>query len=286
MNNKNIRQQTGTKDQRINELERELHKAEEDRIVAIEQSKTLQQQLTIIQNGLGKLLDSSQTGAMFLDPQLHILSVTPGIQKYFNILPGDIGRPISDLVHNLLYDTLEHDVKQVIATSVLIEIVIASKDEHWFNMRILPHSTGSGVINGVMITMAEITNLKKIEFELRDSGDKLLAAIRKSPIVVWNQDIELRYTWVHNPHPSFKSEQTIGKKDEDLLPPEEAEKLTTIKQTVLDTGIGMRKKVRTTIKGEPYYYDLTVEPLFDSKSSIVGISCTSMEISKTAYKQK
>ena len=286
MDHKASKQQTGTKDQRISELERELRKTEEERIVAIEQSETLRQMLAEIHDELGSLLTSSEIGAMFLDPQMHIKSATPGIQKHFNIIPDDIGRPISDLVSNLLYDTLEHDVKQVIATSVLKEIVIASKNERWFNMRILPHSTANGVINGVMITMTDVTNLKKTEDQFRDFGDKLLTAIEKSSIVVWNQDMELRYTWIHNPHSAFKPEEIIGKKDENLLSSEDADNLTIIKHKVLDTGVGTREKVRTTIKGKPYYYDLTVEPLLDSKSNIVGISCASMEISKKAYEQE
>ncbi len=97
--------------------------------------------------------------------------------------------------------------------------------------------------------------------------------------------MELRYTWIHNPHPEFKPEETIGKKDEELLPLEDAANLTRIKLNVLETGVGMREKVRTTIKENSYYCDLTVEPLLDSNSNIVGISCTSMEISKNAYEQ-
>ena len=96
----------------------------------------------------------------------------------------------------------------------------------------------------------------------------------------------MRYTWIHNPHSAYRPEETIGKKDEDLVLAEDAEKLTIIKNKVLETGVGLREKVRTTLKGKPYYYDLTVKPLIDSKSNIIGISCTSLEISKKAYELK
>ena len=287
MTDKGSEQQPGTKErQRIAELERELCKAREDRILATEQAETLQRILTATHEELGSLLTSSETGAMFLDQQLHIKSATPGIQQHFNILPCDIGRPITDMVSNLLYDTLEHDVKQVIATLALKEIVISSKDEKWFNMRIIPHSTASGVIDGVMVTLTNITKLKNTHDRLRDSGDKLLAAINQLPIVVWNQDMDLRYTWIHNPHPAFNAADTIAKQDEDLLPPEDAANLVRIKRKVLDTGVGVREKVRTTIEGQHYYYDLTVEPLLESHSRIIGISCASMQISKNTYDQK
>ena len=274
------------KDQRIAELEKELRKTEEERIVAIELSKTFQHMLIEINDELGSLLASAETGAMFLNTKLCIKSATLGMQKHFNIIPGDMGRPVTQLVSNLQYDALEQDVKQVMATSVLKEIVIQSKDDQWFSMRILPHSKANDVIDGVMITLTDITNLKKIEDKLRESGTKLLDAIKKSPVVVWNQDIDLRYTWIHNPHPGFKQEEIIGKTDEELLPSRDAANLAKIKLTVLTTGVGVREKVKTTIEGKPYYYDLTVEPLLDSNSNIIGISCTSMEISKTLYEQQ
>ncbi|MBT6005614.1 MAG: hypothetical protein HOG79_07840, partial [Prolixibacteraceae bacterium] len=139
MEDKVSKQQPGTKDQRIADLEMELSKTKEKQIIAIEQSETLRKLLAEMHNELGSLLWNSESGAIFLDLQMKIKSVTPGIMKHFNIISADGGRPITDLVSNLLYDTLENDVKEVIATSVLKEIVIASKDQRWFNMRILPH---------------------------------------------------------------------------------------------------------------------------------------------------
>ncbi len=285
MNDKDSKKQTGiNKDQQIVKLEQKLREAEEERLVSNEQSKSLQQMLAELNDELGSLLADSETCAMFLDTQLRIKSATSGIQKHFNIIRGDVGRPITDLVSNLIYDTLVHDVKQVISTSVLKEIVIQSKDGRWFNVRIMPHLKESDV-TGVMFTMTDITNLKETEDQLRDSGEKVLAAIQKSPVVVWNQDTDLRYTWIHSPHAEFKPEETIGKKDEELLPSDDAANLTRIKRRVLDTGVGTRENVRTTIKGKAYYYDLVVEPLFDSNYNIIGISCASMEISKKAFEQ-
>ncbi len=286
MNDKDRMNQTDTnKDQQIAKLEQKLRKAEDERIVAIEQSNFFRQMLADFNNQLGSLLTASETGAMFLDTQLLIKAATPGIQKHFNIIPGDFGRPITDLVSNLIYDTLSHDVRQVISTSVLKETVIQSKDGRWFNVRIMPHLGVSGVTDGVMFTITDITNLKMTEELLRDSGEKVLAAIRKSPVVVWNQDMDLRYTWIHNPHAGFTPEEIIGKKDEELLPSDEADNLTRTKRSVLSTGVGKREKVRTTIKGKPFYYDLAIEPLFDINSNIIGVSCASMEISKKVFEQ-
>ena len=138
----------------------------------------------------------------------------------------------------------------------------------------------SDVVCSIMIAVADITKLKQMENNLVANADRLMGVINNSPIVVWNQDRELRYIWIYNPHPGFVAKEVLGKKDEELLPARDAAKLTNIKQQVLDTGVGMRENVRTTIQGKPYEYDLVVEPMLDSNSNIIGISCASMEITK------
>ncbi len=54
--------------------------------------------------------------------------------------------------------------------------------------------------------------------------------------------------------------------------------------TVTGLVLGMRENVRTTIKGEPFYYDLVIEPMYDSNSNVIGISCASIEINEQTYK--
>ena len=191
------------------------------------------------------------------------------MQKLFNITPADVGRPITDLVSNLLYETLDQDVKQVINSLVPSENVVQSKDGRWFNMRILPLLKAGDVVSSVMFTFADITKLKKIEDRFLTDTSRVMSVIENSPIVVWNQDMELRYTWIHNPNLGFVSQEVIGKKDEDLLLAKDALNLANIKRQVLDTGVGMRENVRTTIKGEPFYYDLVIEPMYDIRCQLL-----------------
>jgi len=118
---------------------------------------------------------------------------------------------------------------------------------------------------------------------LRESEERMWVALRDSPFVIFNQDKELRYTWIYNPHPGFTIEQVLGKTDADLLPVEDAATLTAIKRHVLESGIGTRKEVRTTIGGRAFFYDLNVGPLHDAVGNIVGIACSSMDITERKW---
>ena len=273
-------------DQRLTELKSRFHFSEKKLVASIERSKTLQETLLSFEDEMSSLLTSSGIGAMCLDKQLYIKSATPYMQKLFNITPADVGRPITDLRSNLIYETLDQDVNQVIDLQVPLENVVQSKGGRWFNVRILPLLKAGDVVDSIMFTVADISKLKQIENRFLTDTNRVMSVINNSPIVVWNQDMELRYTWIHNPNPGFVSQEVIGKKDEDLLPAMEALNLTNIKRQVLDTGVGMRQNVRTSIKGEPFYYDLVIEPMYDSNSKVIGISCASMEISEQIYKLK
>jgi PAS domain S-box-containing protein len=115
---------------------------------------------------------------------------------------------------------------------------------------------------------------------LRQSEERFRVALKNSPIFVYNQDRDLRYTWVYNPPSGLTVENILGKQDLDIIPVEDAQRLITIKRGVLTTGIGTREEVSITIKDTSRYYDLTVEPLRNQTQEIIGVTCASIDISE------
>ncbi|MEH2112318.1 hybrid sensor histidine kinase/response regulator [Nostoc sp.] len=115
---------------------------------------------------------------------------------------------------------------------------------------------------------------------LRQSEERFRVALKNSPIFVYNQDRDLRYTWVYNPPSGLTVEKILGKQDLDIIPVEDAQHLITIKRRVLTTGIGTREEVSITIQDTTRYYDLTVEPLRNETQEIVGVTCASIDISE------
>ncbi len=118
------------------------------------------------------------------------------------------------------------------------------------------------------------------ERALRESEERFRVALKNSSILVFNQDRELRYTWIYNPHPNFCNGTVLGKTDADLFQPDEAFNLTQIKRQVLETGIGVREEVQVILNGEQLFYDLTVEPLCDPAGVVVGITCSGINITE------
>jgi PAS domain S-box-containing protein len=122
---------------------------------------------------------------------------------------------------------------------------------------------------------------KRTEEELREQEERLRVALKNSPISVFNQDRELRYTWKYSPAFETTVDAVLGKQDIDLLPSDDAEVLTRIKRQVLDTEVGMRQEVKIkNEQGQDCYYDLTVEPLRDAKNEVIGVTCAAIDISE------
>ncbi len=127
---------------------------------------------------------------------------------------------------------------------------------------------------------SKLIELEQTQKELRESEDRFRTAIRNSPITVFQQDKDLRVTWVYNPFPDLDPEDFLGKTDFELASHQEREasRLTKIKRQVLKSGEGVRQETQAAIHGEVRYFDLTIEPLRDLDGNITGVTCVSIDI--------
>ena len=131
----------------------------------IQLQETLERQRTT-SNDLQNVLYSTDVATIFLDARLKIRFFTPATKSLFNVIPGDVGRPLADL-HSLAADSaLLPDAQAVLRTCLPIEREIETQQGSWYVRRILPYRTQDGAVEGVVITFAEITERRHIVNEL------------------------------------------------------------------------------------------------------------------------
>lgn len=95
---------------------------------------------------------------LFIDAELILRKFTPPAMKQFNLSPGDIGKPIHDIINNLRYPSIIDNINHVITTNKILEKEIQTTDLRWFQMNILPYvKQADNKTNGVIITFVEIT---------------------------------------------------------------------------------------------------------------------------------
>jgi len=113
-------------------------------------------ELSLASTDMKNLLDSTGIATLFLDRNLNVRRFTAQAAKLINLLPTDVGRPISDLTSELDYPKLIEDARGVLRTLAASEKAVASKNDGSFTVRILPYRTLDERIDGVVITISEI----------------------------------------------------------------------------------------------------------------------------------
>lgn len=109
---------------------------------------------------LQNLFESTQIPTVFLNRDLVIRSFTPAVKELFNILPGDRGRPLTDLRSRLALPGFIEDIQSVFDTgNVLEREVFHEQAATHFILRIAPYRGLDQQIEGVVITFVDVTRL-------------------------------------------------------------------------------------------------------------------------------
>ena len=123
--------------------------------------------LTWARNDMTNLLNSTEIATIFLDNQMKLRRYTTYATHLFKFIPADVGRSLSDIVTDLDYPQLQADAMTVLSSLVFREQQARTRDGRWCRVRIMPYRTQENVIDGVVITFIDITEIKQLEAELR-----------------------------------------------------------------------------------------------------------------------
>lgn len=128
------------------------------------------EELAEANSDLRNLFESTEIATIFLDRYLIIRSFTPAIASLYNLIPSDAGRPLTDIVSRLDYDSMGDDVNRVLGTLQPLEKQIARFDRaaHYI-MRILPYREPDSTVSGALVTFVDVTSIVQAEAALREA---------------------------------------------------------------------------------------------------------------------
>ena len=152
--------------------------------------------LTDTSNDLINLLTSVNIPVLMLNNELQIRQVTPLTQKLLSVRPGDIGRPIQEIRLNFSVDNLEELLRDVLATLSTREVEVQDREGRWHLLKIRPYRTVDNKIEGVVLVMLDIDQLRRSQFDLngaRDFARSVIEAVQ-IPILVLEQNLTVRFT--------------------------------------------------------------------------------------------
>jgi two-component system CheB/CheR fusion protein len=206
--------------QSVNE---ELQSTNEELETSKEEMQSLNEELATVNAELQvKMTDLAQTNAdmnnllagtniatIFVDRHLRILRHTPNASAIINLVSSDKGRPLSHFAPNLVgYDLLVKDVQAVLDTLIPKKLEVQNAAGAWYMMCIHPYRTLDNVIEGAVLTFADITEmvktrealreahgLSRLAVVLRDSGDAITVQDLSGRTLAWNPGAVRLYGW-------------------------------------------------------------------------------------------
>jgi signal transduction histidine kinase len=127
---------------------------------------------------------------------------------------------------------------------------------------------------------------KEAEEELQVTGEQLRTILDGTNITVMAVDRDLRYTWIQNPQSGFRAEDVVGKRDDEIFPPDVAKPFIEIKQEVLAKGISVRRELKLAWKGIFERYDTRAKPLRNHEGDVIGVMIVTINISERVHDEE
>jgi two-component system CheB/CheR fusion protein len=139
----------------------EAQSANEELATVNEELRHRNAELARVNNDLINVLSGVNIPIVLVGRDLRIRRFTPQTEQLFNLIPTDVGRPISDIQSNLNVADLAQLITAVIDTLTPYEGTIQAKGGHWYSLRVRPYVTMEGKIDGASIVLVDIDSLKK-----------------------------------------------------------------------------------------------------------------------------
>jgi two-component system CheB/CheR fusion protein len=168
----------------------ELQSVNEELTTVNHELKSSVEDLSKANTDLNNLMASTDIGTIFLDRQLRIQRFTPSAQKIFNLLPADLGRPLSDITSKLAYPEFIHEAQGVLETLATSEREVRMGDASWYMARISPYRTQEDRIAGVVATFVDISERLRAEEQVREAGVRYRTLFELVPVAVYTTDAE------------------------------------------------------------------------------------------------
>ncbi len=171
----------------------ELQSMNEESVTVNQELQARVDELAKVNDDLVNLLDSTEIATVFLDAELCVRRFTPRLTEIIPLTAADTGRPIRHFATELCDVDLAELGAEVLKDLVVRRLDVAGRSGRFFALRIRPYRTVDNVIDGVVLTFDDISELMKLEslsrlaVVVRDSSDAITLVDSAGRFLAWNQ---------------------------------------------------------------------------------------------------
>jgi two-component system CheB/CheR fusion protein len=140
------------------------------------------------------LLSSMNTPIVMTGNDLRIRRFTPTAERVFRLIATDIGRPIADLKPHINVPNLEQILQQVIDTLQPHEQDVHDQEGRNYLMRVRPYRTFDNRIDGSVLQLLDVSELRRSLEEIRAARDFAEAIVNtvRAPLVVLDENLTIQ----------------------------------------------------------------------------------------------
>jgi len=158
------------------------------------------QELENLADDQNNLLAGTEVATIFLDMEHRIKWFSPASKELLNLVPSDIGRPLTHFAPKFDDPNLLQDVETVLEKLTLNEAEISSAAGRWYLRRLIPYRTRDNRIAGAVLTFTDITEHKQVADAVNEArlyAESIVQTIRQPLLIL---DPKLR---VQSANPAF-----------------------------------------------------------------------------------
>ena len=175
----------------------ELQSSNEELITLNEELQHRNDELDVLTHDLNNLLVGVDIPVLVLDAGLRVRRFTPMAGSVLNLIPGDVGRPFSNIASNLDVADWEELFSEVTSQGRFIEREVRDRNGRRYSLRVRPYKTSDNRIEGVLVVMLDTDLIYRVRDEAQKSGDyarAIVETIHEALVVV---DSEWRVSTVN-----------------------------------------------------------------------------------------
>ena len=152
---------------------------------------------------LASIVEASDDAIFASSLDGRVVSWNSGAERLYGYKAEEVvGRPVAMLVPPDRADELGWIMKGLRRGKHIehYESTRVHKDGHRIDISVTvsPIRGKKGTVVGASVIARDITDRKRIEVDLRQSEERFRVALKNAPVRVFNQDLDLRFTWINS----------------------------------------------------------------------------------------
>jgi len=237
-------------------------------------------ELALRSDDLANLLVNTGLATILLDADLRIRRFTPAASELFSLKSGDEGRLLSDISRRVNDAHFEADLERVSQSTSASTAEVRSPSGRAYLRRISPYRTLAGLVDGAVVTFADVTALRdatqrarELVAVLQDSNDAIIIYDVDGKVLAWNDGAQRIY--------GHSRETILNTSVYALLPPPARAAARDRVEQLFASGKGSTHQAHRLLQdGTTIAVSVTASALRNSAGAIDAVISTERDISE------